>query len=972
MKRFMKKVLLGLVFAVVCGPVLFGAPAEKWVNVGITNNPQVDAIIVENLGAINGFTDELLFDFRNTLYFTNRGSVAASPGIRLDHVTYGGLRGPLASFFNDPRGSVSVSSGFSPALLSVSATNLVNKGLLRGPADGVIQLRGQNVDLSRGGLLVDPIFVDGFFCGFASFDPPWLTQTNFYPDPGVRDIYWALSNAVVQVDNNFGLTTNFDGTVNVASPRHEIVRPLNSIVQCYRTNGTDLRLLSASAYFRYQAVTPTNVIVEAAFVANDDTSIDHVVKFYPSTIFTNPYTTIAVRLSGRETNVVESGEFENAVYVTDMLASETNYIWLTNISSGSVCPTFMPAPLVIRRTPSCEYFLGQPMGPLLTNDIFYLNTYSNTLATNLYAAYSIDVSHLPASFAPVFGLSNSPGRIDIEADTLNLERARFRGNSVVSIKTKHLVGSDRAIMDAETVNYDLGSTNGLLSVKSLVQPTVQRFFGQVSAYSEVWTNQYGFTETNEVEDPPGSGTLTNVITTNVVDIGFHVLFVDGRLRRDLEVTVNDLTLRSTNTVVSDDITLTGNFLVEGEGLTLDGDLNLFGTTEDWDVVAAPSLLYFTNRGDLFIQDLGTFGTDRAFPYKRFVNEGSVTIFAGSIAADEFENAGNILTTGGSLTVVARSAKLETVVQPGVVPNGFEVQGSLVLGADDLKARNYRLVTRSTLFLSVTNTLIDAGPDSGNVWEVGNGFQLLVKPRRGALLGTTLRSTAPIFTAVDHVWAAEDRGPTKAGFEDNAAIGRLELRSGFDGLLSFTGTDRQNAMYVDFLSLGTNIAAELETYLRIAPGLTIYFADASEPVEQLDGKFGERLRWVSDFAGPNSGVDVALADGRVIRVNRPLRDSQTIDSDGDGISNFWDDQPFSGVTITSFNVTKTTPAMVEITWEGLPGKVYGVEFTDDLGGPVNWQLLFNHTNNATGIGPVTVQTPLPAAQPMRFYRVTYSL
>jgi hypothetical protein len=954
----MKKFFLSLVLGATAGLPMQSAPAPIWRNIGVTNNPQVDAVIVENLGAIDA-SSPIPFDFRNTLYVTNTGTMTGSVGFRFDHVTYGGLRSPLDTFVNSSRGRISVSAGATPALLEINATNLISKGLLSASADGVIKLRGQNVDLSRGGFGVNPLQAGGFF----------LTPTNFYPDDGMTDNYWNLSNAIVQV-SNFGLQTNADGTVNVVTPQHEVVRP------CYVTNGNVLRLISASAYGRYQEVSPSNIIVQAAFVANSEPTINHEVRFAPSSILTNPYATIAVRLFGRETNVVEGGELEHSVYIVDLLASETNYVLLTNAASS--CPTFMPWPLQISRTPRLAFFRGVPAPPLATNDIFARPDYLNAQATNIYAAYSVNIAHQAASFSSLFGLSNSPGRVDIEADTLNLERARFRGNNLVSIKTKHLVSSERAVVDSELINYDLGSTNQLLSVKSLVQPTVQRFFGQVNAYSEVWTNYFNVTETNQVEDPPGSGMMTNQVTTNLVEIGFHVLFVDGRLERDLDAYINDLTLRGANTVVSDDIQMLGTLFVESESLTLDGDLRLFGpftglpqsATENWDATVAPNLLYFTNRGDLFIPDSAKFGADRAAPYKRFVNEGSITVFAGQVETDEFDNSGNIRTDGSGFTLSARSAKLETTAQAGVIPNGIEVQGDLTLNAGDLKARNYRIVTRSALYLSVTNTLADSGVTASNVWEVNNGFHLVRKPGAGALLGTTLRTTAANFAAVEHTWAAEDRGASKAGFENNAALGRLVINSGFDGLLHFAGAGAKNAMYVDFLSLGANIAADPTAFIQVAPNLTIYFADASLPVEQLEALFPGRLRWVSEFAGPNSGVDVTLSDGRLIRVNRALRDSQTIDSDGDGIANFFDIDPFSGVRITGIRV-RQAPGLVELTWEGLPGVVYGIEFTRELRPRPVWQLLQNFTNTATEIGPVTVQTPLPVAEPARFYRVTYT-
>ena len=110
--------------------------------------------------------------------------------------------------------------------------------------------------------------------------------------------------------------------------------------------------------------------------------------------------------------------------------------------------------------------------------------------------------------------------------------------------------------------------------------------------------------------------------------------------------------------------------------------------------------------------------------------------------------------------------------------------------------------------------------------------------------------------------------------------------------------------------------DLASTLQVDPNLTLYFAYANVPVEQLDGLLGGRLRWVRDFVGPNSGVAVALPSGRTIIVNRGLRESPTIDSDGDGIPNSIDEQPFTilkyrlmvgtnGVPVTSTLSKSTT-------------------------------------------------------------------
>lgn len=989
MNCFMKKFSLILLLGWGSVAALPAAPAPIYRNTGTTvySNvpPQIDAVIFENTGqfSINSLL-QLPYDFRNTLFFTNasRGLISSPSGIRFDHVDDGGIRSPAASFFNDQGAEVDVSGrslqnlfgnllSVTFPLLEISATNVVNHGLLRTRAEGLIRIRGKNVDLGRGGFQVEPL-ISGGGGGFCFIGHPGATPTNFVPDIAITDLYWHLTNAIVQVNNNFNLRTNRDGTVSVRTPPHQVIRPSGvPRGRCYDTNSTLLSLANARAYSRFEAVTPTNWIVQAAFVANTEPSIVHAVRFYPSTILTNPFNTIAVQLTGSETNVVFGGQNNNYLYVIDYLASETNYVLLTNLNSDVTCPTFMPAPLQITRREPCEFTLGEPAGPLLTNDIFYMPSYSNTVVTNFYAAYSVNANYLPDTPALQAGsVTNLPGRVEIDADNLDLTRTRLRGNGIVNISTRHLIGSSNAIMDVPRLNFDLGATNGLLSVRSLAKPSVERFFGQVNAFSMIWTNLTGFTETNEVEEPPGSGMLTNVVTTNVVEIGFHVLFVDGRLQRNAQVSVHNLALRSTNVVVSDDMLLTGSLLVEGQSFTLDGGLRMSasGDMVDWTAQTAPTLRRFTNNGNLNIPNIGRFGSDLAVPYEAFVNRRMIQAFSFSIQAEEFENTGTLRTqsgfAGGDIVVTTRSGKMESGGE------GFVALGNVVLAAHDLKFRGYQIDAGNALFLTVTNTLTDTGGDAGNTWRVENGFHLLRKPRAGDLLGTTIQSRAPRFLIVRHTWAAEDRGPTRAGFRDNAALGRLNLVSEFDAVHSFAGVGERNALYVDFLSLDTNILADLEGRLEVAPNFTLYFADANAPVEELDGRLNGRLRWVRDFAGPNSGVDVALDDGRVIQVNRQLRDSNTIDSDADGIVNFLDLTPFGGVTLSDVRVL-AQPFKVQITWEAAAQTTYEVQYTRDLNSPITWRHLLDYTNSAALNGPVTVEDSPPPGELGRFYRVLYS-
>ncbi|MBI2926065.1 MAG: hypothetical protein HYY24_10210 [Verrucomicrobia bacterium] len=104
----------------------------------------------------------------------------------------------------------------------------------------------------------------------------------------------------------------------------------------------------------------------------------------------------------------------------------------------------------------------------------------------------------------------------------------------------------------------------------------------------------------------------------------------------------------------------------------------------------------------------------------------------------------------------------------------------------------------------------------------------------------------------------------------------------------------------------------------------------------------------------SAADVRLAKGR--------------DSGANSVESLA--RPFAEVRITGIRLSGTPPVSAEISWEALPGVVYGLEFTRELGPRAHWQLLFKHTNTVDVIGPLRIQIPL-SAEPMGFYRLTFS-
>ncbi len=980
-------------------------PIPLYENFGtVTNIPQIDAIAFANYGAFD-VGSVLPYDFQNTRFYTNRGEMSSIPGFRFDYVTDNGFRHSAANFVNAAGASIFSGSstffffGFGQAnenpTLIVSATNIVNNGLLSAGTPGLIRLTGQNLDLTRGGIEIQPI--NDAFAGFCFFGgSPFVSPTNFFPDPGITDLDWNLTNAVFNVVN-LSPQIGANGLVNIDSPSHRVIRQIGGgFGQCYFTNFTQLFLRGATPYVNFTRPTPTNWLIEAAFVVNVDPTVASDVRLYPSSTFTNPYSTMVVGFTSPETNVVTGANTINTLYLIDTLASETNYVLLTNLNSSASCPTMMPGNFVLSRGTPCEYLLGRTVNSSVYPTIFFdpgttitLTTTNgtnvtvtnittrttSTLATNLYGAYGAAVDNILLPVPPVPGatLTNISGRIEVSADNLNLNRTRMRGEGFINLQTKHLIGSENAAVDSENLSFSLGATNGNLTVKNLAKPTVERFSGTMSAWSATWTNLLEV-DVDVITNGVSAGGFTNTIL-----IGYHALLVDGGMNTLKQVVVYDFAAHSTNVVINDSMLVADSFLIDGERFTLNGQLSLLGgvAAESWTVGTAPQLRYFTNNGILNIPNRAWFGNDRAAPYSVFVNNGTLNAFTVDADVADFHNNGTMSASAG-LTVAASTGTFEG----GQLLAG----GDMTLSGTDLRFLTHNCQASGVMSIRAINSLSDSGPSAGNSWNCVNGFDLPVKPRISSLLGTTLQTTAPQFGNPFHFWSADDFGANAAGYSNNAALGVLTLNVGFDGLLTFSGTGSSNGLYVDFLNLGTALKQaftndDLGSVLEIDNNLVIYFADASVSAEALDGQLGGHLRWVKDFAGPNSSVDVLLLNGQTVKMNRPLRFSTTIDTDGDGVANAFDFYPldaaewnsvtppggfWKNVSVSNSGSTRT----VSLSWNAAPSTVYRVEYTPNLSTP-NWQWLMTYSNFAVGNGIVTVlDTNVPFGDSQRFYRVLY--
>ncbi len=989
--------------------------APNYENHGTVNfgdPPQIDAVAFANYGTFN-VQSRLPFDFQNTLYFTNRGTMSSSVGFKFDTVGDDGLRRPAHNFMNfggsDVRGIegygyYGYSNLYFPTHLFISATNVLNAGHMAVGNSGTLRVAGHNVDMTRGSLEVYPLLSFGWANSIYDVDRNNIPDS-FDPDNAIYDNWWGTGIQDPPINGPIytpSIIRSYGGGFLGTSPYHWVtnkfawgqVRIQAYAPATYNTTFaytgvvfgayTTVQLTNFDGSYSNVSV-PTNIIRQAVVVGLNDTNILVRTRF-SSMRSRTAFNTVAVEISMVTTNIITAQREVNAVYFVDLLASQTNLISLTNLSVWPP-PTARPIAFEVSRDSSFDFQSGVNGNTELFKNIVYDPSFSNTIATNFYAGYSCSIDFLEANSPAVQDASrtNLPGRIEIGADVLDLTKTRIRGMGSVNIAAKHLKGSAGAQVDVPNVTCDFSSTNGLLSIQSLTQESVDRLNGGILAWSGVWTNQTAVILSNWGVDANSNFVFSPV---NVpVDVDIHCLILDASTMTKIQpMVLHSLAGRSTNVVIDDTVLVGGTLLFEADNFTLNGKLLFRGAAVDWTYATAPTLRNFTNNGTLSVQNIANLGGD--YPdghrWKQFVNKGTMDAAGYRIASDYYEDSGTT-TAAYDLTVVAGTAKL--------YGGRDDSRGDLHLFAEDMRLKNHVLVAARSLFLAVTNSLLDLGITAANHITVGDGFHLVVKPTSGNLLGTTFETSAAQFRSVIHTWAAEDRGATREGFADNAAMGTLTLHV-FPGAELRFGPPNDDAgqplpgnygLYTDYLDLRDALQTDPESAMVIEPGLTIYFAASNVPVEDLDGKFGGRLKWVQDFAGPRSGVDVALRDGRTIRMNAALVDSKLIDSDGDGLANAYDPFPFDGVTITDVKVTSLAPFETLLSWQAAAQTSYRVEFATNLVSPINWQPLATVFNDGiTGrvlsvsdivmltnvINPtnIVVTNLTPAGGAERYYRV----
>jgi hypothetical protein len=870
--------ILSAWFCLTLFPLLSMATDPIYISPATVGNPapNVDATNFYNGGTWNIFTYPLRYETKNTLNYTNNGTMTGSPGWEFDFGSGSSGRTWSANFLNNngatiTENDVTITTGLSQGELVqqegwlwVLATNIVNKGLMSAGAGGEIVLNGSTVNLSHSaGLQILPIVGTGGFNG----------QTNYIPDTAIYSEYWEATNGNLTVGGSPWDGTTLGAFVGYANEPCGVVDapiqigPLTPNVVDSVTNALGLGLLTLT---NQQGLTSTmlvssNLYYQGVFVYTGTNNLTGQIRFLSTGSLSNGFDIVSVQLGAAMTNVVTAQVQTDAVYFVDDYAASTNHGLNpdSSINPGASCNSlnFRPAAYNLTRIVPIEYSLGFSPGlGVPPPSWFYNPSYTNYIVTGGdSAAWSALVDNVAAQIPPGGSVTNLPGRVHIYANNLNLNQAHVRAEGQIIVRATNLVTSVNAIMDCQNLSYNLGATNGSLNFTNLALPVVSRLHGTCDMVTAVWSNLVvtiypNFVVSNGVVT--GESDITNV---TLVNLSLTAVDASGLLTT-VPVTVQDLVLHSTNMIVSDSVTVDETLLLDGLSATLVGDVALSGALQNWTYVNAPTLSYFTNNGALSIPNSAHFGDDGPNNYLWFVNNGSINSGGQNI------NSVNLLVNNGGVNF-CNSGGFVGVAQT------VQLTGATIEAQSDIQffANNLQLNAQSTLDtvlgaldLTVTNSLTDGGAGAGNTINCQNGFNLFRKPTKGDLLGTAINSYCPLNAEVDHYWAGVDRGVSAAGYVNNVSIGSLALipqgtqSSLYQPLFAFFPATGANALYVSTLDLSS-----LSNYfgeIAIDPNMAIYYVTAMlnstnasqflDGMQFLDvnGNPGGKMHWVA--GGPS--------------------------------------------------------------------------------------------------------------------------
>lgn len=820
-----------------------------------------------------------VFETLNTLTYTNIGSISASPGFFFQNVDYTGRKQPANVIFNAQNGVISASGQpyliplpFYPenspytfahgGYLMLSATNIVNRGLLSVSFSGDLLVEGQSVDLKRSALINDSR-TEGEFGARSGFPAPTPSTWTYRPPTGTRGLYWLAdfedTFAPGSLAVPFNVTTTYqtpDGPVDVVTTNarvsvsfigsidNPVPDPLNNI-------DVDSVFGVAETFIRTNVVNPTNQTVDAIFVVNNNPNVLVSANLREPSL---GFGAMSVTFGLLTTNNANSSVDLNRVRVSQYYTSLPTNIYHVDTRYPS---TMIPRNFIVDRLPRINIpvsradrqFIGQELEPrniLSRSNILYTHmgrgnagdneTFRGDLFTTGYfmdfppgnydfaevvvvtniASYAFEVTPLPSLLPVVPGVvfpTNSAGRIRINAENLELQDARIRAQGTAVIKARNVVSSRNTSIAAPAVWYELGATNGTLVYQGMNPINQPGLNGTISTWTTSWVATAEFPDPNATD--PNSSQTVQVQTT------FRVMFVQGRFSDTPELgTLSYLKLNATNLVINDPIAYR---IPDPISVPIIDGYSGSQMAQNVEQVA-PITENLVNNAEVSIT--GTVGfSPRSFPRLLTVSNSvtgdisstfSMTLGTSQRPLNSINNDGRLTSSGAiNLNAAAVTNRGEIDANGPVTITGSDVVFDGAFGLLTVNSGPLLSISgsrfQSLLGGQVTSDgIIDldfsesftTDPASVITFHSPVGIRLARNAAVNNLEGVNLSLEAARFQNAFLSWAGADVGTEQAGFSNNSAVASLILEIDEFGFIELgSSVSTPAALYVRRLELG---------------------------------------------------------------------------------------------------------------------------------------------------------------------------
>ena len=438
----------------------------------------------------------------------------------------------------------------------VLATNIVIPGNVVVGEDGLFDVNGQNVDLSRCALTFEQ--------GVAASN--------------------SVNGSIISEGEGFDTNGDWDPAFDL-----QPTTAVGSLPdQLSLTNSTPYFVLAGSG---------SNFISRSVFIQNNNQTAPYSVYLTPST-----YGNVGalIQWTGSYVDPASGDTLTNYLYLFHF------YIGGTNL--GPIVEFGTPA------TPENDqgffnfvWSQSSPLAGLGATNASSFPTFNENVVSNVIYEYfnsqltATTVSTNQTVTNPSGALTNLPSRVDITAShALNLTYSQITGENYISLlSTNEFDGSYGAQINSPFYDINLGVTNGMMTISNLVAQNIPAWGGLLQEWSDRWTNTDANSNNFDYRVMLVNSALTPTTSPQVNNLTLNAT--------NSLIICDTLNVMSSIYATPQSLTLTTNGLGVGAS-SAQGELNLQNansTTWSWNG-SFPNLLWLTNNGGVIIPNFSSF------------------------------------------------------------------------------------------------------------------------------------------------------------------------------------------------------------------------------------------------------------------------------------------------------------------------------------------------------------------------------